>query len=134
MKLGLVAILFAVIVGLPLGVVSALRQNSWIDYASLFTSTLGISVPTFVSGLLLLIFLSQRFNYSPIRVPRNGKDSAAPISCPASSSASARCRIIARLTRVDDARNQTPRLHSDRPRQGIGRTGRWSARTCCATR
>ncbi len=69
MKIGLIAIVFSVIVGMPLGVISALRQNTWIDYASLFTSTLGISVPTFVSGLLLLIFLSQRFNYSPIRDP-----------------------------------------------------------------
>jgi oligopeptide transport system permease protein len=69
MKIGLVAILFSVVVGMPLGVISALRQNTWIDYASLFTSTLGISVPTFVSGLLLLIFLSQQFNFSPIRDP-----------------------------------------------------------------
>jgi oligopeptide transport system permease protein len=68
-KLGVVAIIFAVIVGIPLGVLAALKQNTWIDYLCLGTSTLGISVPTFVSGLLLLLFLSRTFSFSPIRSP-----------------------------------------------------------------
>src|SRR5215203_6320164 len=69
LKLGIVAILFSVIVGIPLGIIASLRQNTWLDYLSLGTSTLGVSVPTFVSGLLLLLFLSSRFNFSPIRSP-----------------------------------------------------------------
>lgn len=69
MKIGLVGIFFAVIIGLPLGVISALKQNTWVDYTALGISTLGISVPTFVSGLLLLIFLSQNFSVSPIKRP-----------------------------------------------------------------
>ncbi len=68
-KIGLVGIVFAILIGLPLGVISSLRQNTWIDYVSLFLSTLGVSVPTFVSGLLLLIFLSQVLSVSPIRRP-----------------------------------------------------------------
>jgi oligopeptide transport system permease protein len=68
-KLGLVAICFAILVGVPLGIIGALRQNSWIDYLSLLTSTIGVSVPTFVSGLLLLIFMSRQFNISPIKRP-----------------------------------------------------------------
>jgi oligopeptide transport system permease protein len=69
LKLGLVAIIFSVVIGVPLGVIAALRQNSWLDYLSLGTSTLGVSVPTFVSGLLLLLFLSRAFSFSPIRDP-----------------------------------------------------------------
>jgi oligopeptide transport system permease protein len=69
LKLGLVAIIFSVAIGVPLGVIAALRQNSWLDYVSLGTSTLGVSVPTFVSGLLLLLFLSHTFSFSPIRGP-----------------------------------------------------------------
>ncbi|MGI8643597.1 MAG: ABC transporter permease [Thermomicrobiales bacterium] len=68
-KIGLVGIVFAILIGLPLGIISSLRQNTWIDYVSLFLSTLGVSVPTFVSGLLLLIFLSQVLSVSPIRRP-----------------------------------------------------------------
>lgn len=69
LKLGVVAIIFSVVVGVPLGVLAALRQNTWVDYLCLGTSTLGISVPTFVSGLLLLLFLSRTFSFSPIRKP-----------------------------------------------------------------
>jgi oligopeptide transport system permease protein len=69
LKLGVVAIIFSVVIGVPLGVIAALRQNSWIDYLSLGTSTIGVSVPTFVSGLLLLLFLSRTFSSSPIRDP-----------------------------------------------------------------
>lgn len=69
MRIGMVGIFFAVILGLPLGVISALKQNTWVDYTALGISTLGISVPTFVSGLILLIFLSQNFSVSPIKRP-----------------------------------------------------------------
>jgi oligopeptide transport system permease protein len=69
LKLGIVAIVFSVLVGVPLGIIAALRQNTWLDYLSLGTSTLGVSVPTFVSGLLLLLFLSRTFSFSPIRDP-----------------------------------------------------------------
>jgi oligopeptide transport system permease protein len=69
LKIGLVGIVFAVLVGVPLGVISALKQNTWLDYTALGISTIGISVPTFVSGLLLLIFLSQNFGVSPIKRP-----------------------------------------------------------------
>jgi oligopeptide transport system permease protein len=69
LKLGLVAIIFSICIGVPLGVIAALRQNTWLDYLSLGTSTIGVSVPTFVSGLLLLLFLSRTFSTSPIRAP-----------------------------------------------------------------
>jgi oligopeptide transport system permease protein len=69
LKIGAVGIIFAILVGIPLGVISALRQNTWLDYTALGISTIGISVPTFVSGLLLLIFLSQNFGVSPIKRP-----------------------------------------------------------------
>ena len=69
LKIGLVAIVFAVLLGVPLGIISALKQNTWIDYLSLTMSTVGVSVPTFVSGLLLLLLLSRTFGFSPIRSP-----------------------------------------------------------------
>lgn len=69
LRIGAVAILFALCVGIPLGVLASLRQNTWADYLSLFTSTIGISVPTFVSGLLLVIFMSRTFGVSPIKRP-----------------------------------------------------------------
>jgi oligopeptide transport system permease protein len=50
-------------------VLGALKQRSWLDYGALAVSTLGVAVPTFVSGLLLLIFMSRQLNVSPLRRP-----------------------------------------------------------------
>jgi oligopeptide transport system permease protein len=68
-KIGLVAFVFATVVGLPLGVLGALKQNTWIDYLSLFLATIGVAVPTFIIGVLLIIFLSSNLGVSPIRRP-----------------------------------------------------------------
>ena len=70
--MGLVAIMFALLVGLPLGIISALKQNTGLDYLSLFMATIGISVPTFIIGVLLIIFLSQPLAFCRCGGPRNG--------------------------------------------------------------
>jgi len=63
LKLGLFALAFAIIVGLPLGIMAALRQNSWVDYLSLFIATVGVAVPSFVLSLYLLLFFSTIFQW-----------------------------------------------------------------------
>jgi oligopeptide transport system permease protein len=55
--LGLCAYLLALCVGITTGTLAALRQNSWIDYASMALAMIGISIPNFVLGpLLVLVF------------------------------------------------------------------------------
>lgn len=98
-KLGVVAIVFSVLVGVPLGVIAALRQNSWVDYLCLGTSTLGISVPTFVSGLLLLLFLSRTFSFSPIRKPEEWEGFGPAYILPGIVLGLGTMAYIARLTR-----------------------------------
>jgi len=100
LKLGIVAIVFSVIVGVPLGIIAALRQNTWIDYLSLGTSTLGISVPTFVSGLLLLLFLSRTFSFSPIRSPEEWQGFGPAYLLPGIVLGLGTMAYIARLTRT----------------------------------
>jgi oligopeptide transport system permease protein len=100
LKLGIVAIVFSVIVGIPLGVIAALRQNTWLDYLCLGTSTLGISVPTFVSGLLLLLFLSRTFSFSPIRSPEEWAGFGPAYFLPGVVLGLGTMAYIARLTRV----------------------------------
>jgi oligopeptide transport system permease protein len=58
-RLGLFALLIAVGVGLPIGVISALKQNTWFDYLSLFLTTIGISVPSFVIAIFLIIIFAS---------------------------------------------------------------------------
>jgi oligopeptide transport system permease protein len=68
-KLGLVGVAVAIVVGVPLGVAGALRHNTWVDYLCLTASTLGTAVPTFVSGVLLLLVLSSTVGLAPLRRP-----------------------------------------------------------------
>ncbi len=67
LRLGLMAAAFALVVGLPLGILGALKQNTIFDYISLILATIGTSVPTFVTGLLLTLFLSRVFGVKPIK-------------------------------------------------------------------
>ena len=99
-RIGLVAIAFAITIGIPLGIISALRQNSWVDYASLFTSTLGVSIPTFVSGLLLVVFLSRWFGVSPIRRPEAWEGFGRAYLLPGFVLGLATMAYMARLTRA----------------------------------
>lgn len=100
LKLGIVAILFSVVIGIPLGIVAALRQNTWIDYLCLGGSTLGISVPTFVSGLLLLLFLSRTLSFSPIRAPEEWEGFGPAYLLPGIVLGLGTMAYIARLTRA----------------------------------
>jgi oligopeptide transport system permease protein len=100
LKLGIVAIIFSVVIGVPLGVLAALRQNTWLDYLSLGTSTIGVSVPTFVSGLLLLLFLSRTFSSSPIRDPEEWIGFGAAYILPGIVLGLGTMAYIARLTRT----------------------------------
>ncbi len=65
-ELGLFAFLFATIFGIPLGVVAALRQNTWLDYASLFSATFFVTIPNFVLSVFLLIIFSVTFGWFPV--------------------------------------------------------------------
>jgi oligopeptide transport system permease protein len=66
LQLGLAATTIMVLVGIPLGVIGALRQNTWVDYLSLTGALIGYSVPVFVLGLLLLLWLSSSLHLLPV--------------------------------------------------------------------
>ena len=63
--LGGLAMLVVVGVGIPMGVWSAYRQNSIIDRACMFYATLGISVPSFVLGTVLVWLMSHKLQWLP---------------------------------------------------------------------
>jgi len=63
--LGLSAYLIALFVGITTGTLAALRQNSWIDYASMALAMLGISIPNFVLGPLLVLVFSLTLFWLP---------------------------------------------------------------------
>jgi oligopeptide transport system permease protein len=64
-QLGIQALLFALAFALPLGVVSALRQNSPVDYASLFIATIGTTIPSFVIGIFAIFLFGVTLHWLP---------------------------------------------------------------------
>ena len=63
--LGVMAFLLAVLVGIPLGILAALGHNRWPDYLSTSVSIIGISTPSFVLGILLIVFFSVQLGWFP---------------------------------------------------------------------
>ncbi len=65
LELAVLAILIAVIFAVPLGVISAIKPDSVIDYFSRVIALVGISIPTFFAGLLVVLVLSRGFGWLP---------------------------------------------------------------------
>jgi peptide/nickel transport system permease protein len=65
MELAALTLFLAVIWAVPLGVVSAVRQNSWVDYLARILSLSGLSLPLFVTGALILWLLVRFFRWIP---------------------------------------------------------------------
>ena len=65
-KLGFNAIVFGAIVGLLLGIVAAIKHNTWIDTLTVMISTLGVSVPSYVFALGLAYFVGYKLGWFPI--------------------------------------------------------------------
>ena len=65
MELAALTLFLAVIWAVPLGVISAVRQNSWVDYLARILSLSGLSLPLFVTGALILWLLVRFFRWIP---------------------------------------------------------------------
>lgn len=65
LELMILALLIATLIGVPLGVISAVRRDSVSDYASRIGGLIGISIPSFWLATLLLLFTSRVFGWVP---------------------------------------------------------------------
>lgn len=66
MEMGLSAMVIGIVLGLFLGVVAAVRQNTWVDYTATIISVIAVSVPSFVLAVLLQYAFSVRLNWFPV--------------------------------------------------------------------
>ena len=70
--IGLLAYILALIIGLAAGIIAALKQNSLFDYGSMALAMLGLSVPNFVLGpILVLVFSLWLYHFSACAVGRD---------------------------------------------------------------
>ena len=65
LELSFVAALFALLAGIPMGVYTALRPKSWLSQALLALSLAGVSLPTFLIGILLILIFSVQLGWLP---------------------------------------------------------------------
>ena len=75
-ELTLYALLFAITVGMALGIISAYKRNSFADVGTMFVANLGVSIPVFVLGLLLAFVFAIIFKDSILSLPPSGRLSA----------------------------------------------------------
>ena len=96
-KLGLVSMLIAVLAGLSLGVLGAVKHNTFLDYISGFVAIAGISTPSYVTVSILVLLLANTFHL----VPTGGWDGVAStkIIIPAVALALYPAAVLARYTR-----------------------------------
>ncbi len=81
-ELAVVALVFAVVVGIPLGVIAARRRNSLLDAGTMVIANAGISVPVFVLGLALQYVFAVMLKGTFLALPPSGRLSAGLIPKP----------------------------------------------------
>ncbi len=65
-KLGVVSVIFALIVGLYLGITAALKQGKWQDSVTMIIATLGVTVPSFVLATFLIYIFALKLGWFPV--------------------------------------------------------------------
>ncbi len=65
LHLGIMALLLAFGIGVPLGIIAALKQNTWIDYLATLLSVLGFVTPHFVWGILFILVFALALKWLP---------------------------------------------------------------------
>jgi peptide/nickel transport system permease protein len=106
-ELATAALLFALAVGLSMGIVSAVNRNTWIDRVAIVFAMFGSSMPVFWSGLLLIVFFAVDLGWLPASGRgqgewRNPQDWATLLShliMPAIALGAGAAALIARITR-----------------------------------
>lgn len=94
-QLMLAAVIMAIFIALPLGIFSALKPHSLVDYASLILSLLGISMPHFWLGPLLIIVFSLKLGWLPV----SGRGGLANLILPSFTLGTAMAAILTRMIR-----------------------------------
>lgn len=96
MELGIMALLLSLALGVPLGVLGAVRQNTWKDSFAMAGAMLGISVPRFVLAPLLVLVFSLKLYWLPVARWETWRHAVMPVFCAALPMAA----YIARLARA----------------------------------
>jgi ABC-type dipeptide/oligopeptide/nickel transport system permease component len=95
-RLGLASLLISFVLGILLGIISAAARNTFIDYISMIIALLGVTVPAFWLGLILMLVFSVILGWFPV----SGSGSLETLVLPAVTVGLGGAGLIARITRV----------------------------------
>lgn len=95
LRLAGAAVLFALLVSIPLGLVAAMYHNTWIDTAARFFAFVGQSIPVFLLGMVLIIVFAVDLHW----LPSSGAESWKSLIMPAVTVGSFSAAVLARLLR-----------------------------------
>ncbi len=95
LELALAGITVAFLIGIPAGVISAIKRNSWVDAVVTFIALLGVSMPVFWFGLLAILFFSVDLGWFPVA----GRGTFSHLVLPAITLGVSSTAIITRMTR-----------------------------------
>ncbi|MDQ7843462.1 MAG: ABC transporter permease [Armatimonadota bacterium] len=96
LQLALASLLIMTVLGVSVGIVAATHQNTFLDYASMTVALVGISMPVFWLGLMLMLLFSLYLGW----LPATGKDGLAHVILPAITLGTALTAVVARITRA----------------------------------
>jgi peptide/nickel transport system permease protein len=81
-ELSIAALLVSILVGVPLGVISAVRHNSWVDVLTMLWANTGVSMPVFWLGLMLAYIFALALKGTPFQLPPSGRLSPGLVTIP----------------------------------------------------
>jgi len=81
-ELSFCALFISIVVGIPLGVISAVRHNTWMDVFTMLWANTGISMPVFWLGLMLAYIFALALKGTPFALPASGRLTAGLLTIP----------------------------------------------------
>ncbi len=73
LELSIAALLISIVIGIPLGIISAVKHNSWVDVLTMVWANTGVSMPVFWLGLMLAYVFSILLKDTPFWLPPSGR-------------------------------------------------------------
>ena len=134
-QLSVAAYLFALLVAIPTGIVSAVKRGGVADFASRFVSLIGVSFPSFWLGLMLILIFSVRLKWLPVSGRGEGFEEQREGARLAGGDAGDGLRGDAdAVAAVESAGGAESGLHPDGAGEGAARARRCWCGTRCGTR
>lgn len=102
LALAILSLFFSIVIGIPIGIISAIKQNSWMDITGTTSALIGVSIPNFWMGAMLILVFSVNLHWFPVSglvTPFFSFEGIRHLLLPSIAIGTASAALIARMTR-----------------------------------